>query len=57
VDVEDIILEFMGKGIYSDEDWDGIVKGLKAAREADMSARASIRVYPVDVGKRQKGNA
>lgn len=57
VDVEDIILEFNGKGICSDEDWDRIVKGFKAAREADMNARAAIRVFPVDVGKRQKGNA
>ena len=39
--------------ICSDEDWDDIVKGFKAAREADKSAQAAIRVFPVDVGKRR----
>lgn len=57
MEVEDIILEFNGKEICNDEDWDGIVKGFKADREADMNARSAIRVYPVDVGKRQQGNA
>ena len=57
VDVEDIILIFNGKEICCDGDWDVIVKGLKAEREADRNARAAIRVFPVDVGKRQQGNA
>jgi hypothetical protein len=51
--VENIILKFNGIEICSDEDWDVIVKGFKAAREADRSARASIRVFPVDVGRRR----
>ena len=29
------------------------VKGFKAAREADKSAHAAIRVFPVDVVKRR----
>ena len=53
VDVENIILRFKGKEICCDEDWDVIVKAFKAAREADRRARAAIRVFPVDVGKRQ----
>jgi hypothetical protein len=57
VDVENVILKFDGKEICCDVDWDVIVKGLKAAREADRSARASIRVFPVEVEKRQQGNA
>ena len=51
--MENIILRFKGKEICCDEDWDVIVKAFKAAREADRRARAAIRVFPVDVGKRQ----
>jgi len=53
VDVEDIILKFRGKEICCDEDWDVIVNGLKAEREVDKNARAAIRVFPVDVGRRK----
>ena len=53
VDVENIILKFNGKEICCDEDWDVVVKRLKAEREVDKNARAAIRVFPVEVEKRQ----
>ena len=53
VDVQDIIFKFKGKEICCDEDWDVIVKAFKVAREADRRVRAAIRVFLVDVGKRQ----
>ena len=51
VDVEDINLVYNGREICCDEDWDGILKSLKAGREADKNARAAIRVFQVDVEK------
>ena len=56
VDVENIILKFNGKVICCDGDWDVIVKGLKAEREADMNAVTRIRVFPVEVAKKAVGS-
>lgn len=50
VEVENIILKLNKKEIYSDEDWDALVKLLKARREADKN---TVRVFTVDVEKRQ----
>lgn len=50
MEVENIILKLNKKEIYSDEDWDALVKLLKARREADKN---TVRVFTVDVEKRQ----
>ena len=53
VDAENIItLKFNGKVICCDGDWDVIVKGLRP-NVADKNAATRIRVFPVEVGKRQ----
>ena len=51
--MENIILKFNGKVICCDGDWDLIVKGLKAESEAVKNAATRIRVFPVEVRKRQ----
>ena len=56
MDVENIILKFNGKVICCDGDWDVIVKGLKAEREADMNAVTRIRLFPVEVAKKAVGS-
>ena len=49
MDVENIILKFNKKEIRSDGNWDELVEFLKAQRQSDLNAQASIRVFPVDV--------
>ena len=53
MDVENIILKFSEKEICCDEDWDIIVNGLKAEREADRKAATRIRIFSVEVEKKE----